>query len=770
MGMAKWTHHHATQDDHAQWTGWRAGIGMAGRNFPALDIDVDDPDLANAINEMAMSTLGDAPVRFGRGSRRILVYAGSGLTKRRVAFERVSEASGDADQSDLSTIEAHRPALQAVEFLATGQQYVIEGIHPKTGQPYVWLNGRSPAVIGAGGLRTVTADQLDAFCRHLEDLLELHGYDIKKRDKEGRSGVVGAGGVWQDGLLAPSIEAVERALAALPNEADYDEWINVMIAVKASTGGSGEGFDLFADWSATSGLDVAQTTVMKYESFRPPYSMGWDWLARFCTERGGGKFSSVAEDFDAVEEAPLLTAEGKPVKEGPILPSAVQAMFDRYVWVEQQKRVCDLKSGEMLDREQFNVRNSHIGHPADSKGCAWAVLTSQLRHLQAVKTVTYRPGGSEFVYENLPGLQGRCINVWKPTPTELPVAATDSQVKPWLDHLAFILPDDRERNIVLDWLAWIIQHPGEKPNWCLVIGSTFEGMGKDLMLEPVRTALGAGNVREITAEDLAANETDYLDRTRLLLVEEMQMYERKAMENKLKPIIAAPPYTLRVNIKFVPRYEIPNLIAAIFFTNMENALAISRQGRRYFVTWNDGQPKDDAYYEGLVAWYAAGGGALAARWLIDRDVSAFKAKGKAPATTAREDMRKAALPEAEGLIEEGLQHREAPFHRRFIALPEVRYHLANDREKARCPDAKAVARKLKGAGAISLGRVNLGRVPRGVQAPNWDFDERQTHLFAHLGDMEAEGLITQTPAIRAAFWADWGKDGKAVQTEGADNV
>lgn len=61
--------------------------------FPALDIDVDDPELAEAIHREAVTLLGVAPARFGRGARRILVYVGFGLSKQRLAFRR----TGDAD-------------------------------------------------------------------------------------------------------------------------------------------------------------------------------------------------------------------------------------------------------------------------------------------------------------------------------------------------------------------------------------------------------------------------------------------------------------------------------------------------------------------------------------------------------------------------------------------------------------------------------------------------------------------------------------------------
>jgi hypothetical protein len=743
MGFGDWTESYATPDDLLIWQGWRAGIGMQGRRFPALDIDVDDPELADAIHKEATSTLGVAPARFGRGSRRILVYAGAGFAKRRVVFRRANAPAAEIAEGGAA---AEKP--QAVEFLAKCQQYVVEGIHPKTGQPYEWRgDGGSLVECGAAGLTPITAAQLDTFDDRLELLLELFGYEVIKRSV---GGYTGDGDVYQEGLLAPSLGAVERALAALPNEADYDEWINVMVATKAATGGSGEGFELFADWSASSGLDVPETTLFKYESFHAPYRIGWDWLARHATENGDGSFHSAHEDFEALEEPPAPGEEPK----GPLVTSKVQAMFDRYVWVERLERACDLVTGELLTRTQFNVRNAHIGPPTSSKDSAWAVLISNPKRLQTVKAVTYRPGSGLFVSENLPGLVGPCVNQWRDPCPDLPATVSDADVRFWLDHVAFVIPDARERGIVLDWLAWVIQNPGEKPNWAIVIGSTYEGMGKDMLLEPVREALGAANVREVGPGDLMSQWTWWAANTRLVIVEEMHSFERKETMNRLKPLIAAPPYTLTVNRKGEPQYEVPNIIASVFFTNMDNALAVSKQDRRFFITWNDGEPRTAEYYRSLDAWYRGGGRELAARWLQLRDVSAFEPKGRAPDTAAKGAMRLAALPDLEATIHDGLLNREGPFARRLVTVGEVAEWVRDFIGPFRPPSPRRLVGALKAAGAIQFDRrPSLGSVPAECRRPH-AYDPKQVQLFAMPGDGVALELLDDLPALREGFWAE----------------
>ena len=158
--------------------------------------------------------------------------------------------------------------------------------------------------------------------------------------------------------MAPSLEAIARALAAIPNDVDYDTWLKIGAAVKGSapTGEEQGAFDLWEDWSLQYGGNTPEMVQAKWESLHSP-KVGWDYLTRYATDQGDGTFYGAWEDFDATQDPP---PSGE-VSKGPLVSSKVQAVFDRYVWVERLKRMCDRETGDLLDREQFNVRNAHIG-------------------------------------------------------------------------------------------------------------------------------------------------------------------------------------------------------------------------------------------------------------------------------------------------------------------------------------------------------------------------------------------------------------------------
>jgi hypothetical protein len=120
IGFTGFTQHYATDEDIAAWSVWRgAGIGLIGRNYPAVDIDVTDASLADKVQALAIEKLGSAPCRIGNAPKRLLMYRGKLAKKLRLVLTRGDE-------------------MQAVECLGARGHYVVAGVHPKTGNPYAW--------------------------------------------------------------------------------------------------------------------------------------------------------------------------------------------------------------------------------------------------------------------------------------------------------------------------------------------------------------------------------------------------------------------------------------------------------------------------------------------------------------------------------------------------------------------------------------------------------------------------------------------------------
>jgi hypothetical protein len=169
--MAEWR---MTAEDVATAEETGAYIGILGRNYPAIDIDVEDRALADEIEKLAIATLGPAPVRMREGSaRRLLMYSGAGLSKKQWKF-RPPGVDPNA-----------KP--WAVELLATDNYYNVSGIHP-SGKPYYWRD-EHPCEISPYDLTAIDADGVERFRAALKSLLEeaRHSHSHRHNELETRT-------------------------------------------------------------------------------------------------------------------------------------------------------------------------------------------------------------------------------------------------------------------------------------------------------------------------------------------------------------------------------------------------------------------------------------------------------------------------------------------------------------------------------------------------------------------------------------------------------
>ena len=301
--------------------------------------------------------------------------------------------------------------------------------------------------------------------------------------------------------------------------------------------------------------------------------------------------------------------------------------------------------------------------------------------------------------------EGLCVNVWKPgdfTPEEV----VDADVALWLEHMAYVVEDERERTVLFDWLAMVVQREDQKPNWQIVWGSTHFGVGKDIALEPLRVALGGRNVRTVNADAVLSPRTDWFENARLIIVSEMKSYGKKELENKLRTYTASPPHYVPISKVYCPLYEVPNIAGLIFLTNETHAVPLPKGDRRYFVTWSEVLPREPAYYATLGAWLEAGGARKVASWLVARDIAAFNHRAPPPMTAAKEEMQGASMSPLEAWIEDGIADQEGPFSTDLVEISDLLARVPKDFKWGGTP--RRLSQMLKKAGAVRYERVRLG--------------------------------------------------------------
>ena len=95
------------------------------RLAPALDVDILDPDAAEAVERLArdrFEEVGFILVRFGRWPKRAILF------RTDAPFPKI-------------TVKFDSAAGERLEFMGDGQQVVCFGDHPDTRQAYRWHGG-----------------------------------------------------------------------------------------------------------------------------------------------------------------------------------------------------------------------------------------------------------------------------------------------------------------------------------------------------------------------------------------------------------------------------------------------------------------------------------------------------------------------------------------------------------------------------------------------------------------------------------------------------
>lgn len=269
------------------WQDAKANIGLHARQFPAIDIDCLEEDVSRELHDLAWKVLGPSPARVGRAPKVLLVYGtAQPFTRLRLHFWRPGQEKAKGNP--------------LIEVLGDGQQFLVAGIHPTTLKPYEWIGKPLHEWDPLDDLSLIDIEKAEHFLAEAEAVLDLLGFETRR---EGRGRLAGENGTLQENLAAPSFEACQRAVAAIPNTSDLfpsrDAMNEIGYAIKASVGEAG--LELFQDWAGrwADGTNDPDYVAHEFERMVPPFRIGWEWLVSKARELGG--YSDAEDDFDAIE-------------------------------------------------------------------------------------------------------------------------------------------------------------------------------------------------------------------------------------------------------------------------------------------------------------------------------------------------------------------------------------------------------------------------------------------------------------------------------------
>ena len=389
--------------------------------------------------------------------------------------------------------------------------------------------------------------------------------------------------------------------------------------------------------------------------------------------------------------------------------------YTRFAYVPDDDAYFDLYERRELTRSSFNAIFRHI--PCKSIHNDRRVEASicydenrQAMNARVLQGITYAAGDSVLVSKD--GLVYG--NRWRDARPDVS-GTCPGDVTPWLDHVALLVPDEVERRHVLDVMAFKVQNPRVKINHAVLHGGD-EGCGKDTMWAPFIWAVCGPDLqnRGLIDNDGLSSRWGYQLESEILLLNELKEPEataRRALANRLKPLIAAPPETIPVERKGLHPYNMINRMFVLAFTNDPVPISLPSQDRRWFCLWSRAPRMSIKDADALWNWYRRGGYELIARWLHDRDVSAFAPSAAPPLTEFKTNLVESSMSMAESYIVDMAAGRKGEFAQGVIGSPFYRIceRLAGSAPGgAKVPQA-ALLHAMKESGWVDLGRISSAR-------------------------------------------------------------
>jgi len=258
---------------------------------------------------------------------------------------------------------------------------------------------------------------------------------------------------------------------------------------------------------------------------------------------------------------------------------------------EIKKSYCYVKANDMF--YQFGttefylapqINNYHKHEVFVEKGTLTNKLLGSRNFKRAETFITsarFKPG---IIKIDKPGVvpminRGVVLNIYIPNYLE----PKKGDVKFVTDFFSWLIGEDKWRTIE-QWIAFMLQQPGVKMKWAVVLVSEVEGVGKGLLARICSRVLGQENVNEnANYKHLTNTHNTLLVGTQLLVLNEVSLGDFKSKAegtNTLKNFVADDVYSC--NFKNKPMIKLPNLTNFMLLSNDVRVLSVNDGARRYY--------------------------------------------------------------------------------------------------------------------------------------------------------------------------------------------
>jgi len=362
-----------------------------------------------------------------------------------------------------------------------------------------------------------------------------------------------------------------------------------------------------------------------------PLKMVRDELSTAIAERKGIK----------AEEEELDTQ--KSVKE-------LKKEFTDWVYLRKDDKMYNSTNGLVYKVEGFNRMHSSMVE----KGAISSVLL-KFKGLKQADILEFNPS-EDRVFK-----RDHIIYANTYVPPEL--FPLPGSVRPMLKHFRYLIPNKEEREIVLDYIAFIIQKPGEKIRWMPVIKGV-KGIGKSIIAELIIAPLiGMSNFKPVDSKAVKRDFNSWQLDAQIVCFHELKIgdtrREKKALTDSLKSFIADP--TIQAHRKGIDEYTALNKSNVIGFTNHEDAIMITADERRFCMIRSEVVPKSIHYYNDFTTWLKNNKEEML-NYFDERDTSNFN-YSTAPDTEYTREVKESSTMWPNSVIIDAMNDDQHPFNK-----------------------------------------------------------------------------------------------------------
>jgi hypothetical protein len=259
--------------------------------------------------------------------------------------------------------------------------------------------------------------------------------------------------------------------------------------------------------------------------------------------------------------------------------------------------------GDLLNQSRFDATYGGYQFIMDAQGqklstSAWEAFTrNRVYKAPRCHVLCFRPEqpSGALIHE-----EGRVLlNTYVPIQTKR-IAGDASR---FTDFIAKLLPVERDRQILLTYLASMVQNPGYKFQWWPVLQGA-EGNGKSLILRALSFAIGNRYTHLVDVHKMAKvgnNFNGWIQGNLFVGVEEIYVADRRDFLEAFKATVTND--RLPVEKKGVDQFTGDNRVNGLLLTNHRDGVPINVDGRRYAIFYTAQQCAADVERDGMGGAY-----------------------------------------------------------------------------------------------------------------------------------------------------------------------